>query len=48
VTDVEDGVAVKARPQLVDVCEPLLVEAVSEEAMPVVVDLISEEDDALV
>ena len=47
-TDVEDGVAGKARAQLLDVLEPLLVEPVTEEAVPVVVDLVAEEDDPLV
>jgi hypothetical protein len=41
VTDVEDGVAGKARAQLLDVLEPLLVEPVSEEAVPVVAAPIS-------
>jgi hypothetical protein len=47
VTDEEDGVFGKACPQLLDVRQPLDVEAVGEEAVPVLVDLVAEEDDLL-
>jgi hypothetical protein len=42
VPDMEDGVAREACAQRLDVVEPLPVEAVGEEAVPVVVDLIAE------
>ena len=42
--DVEGRVVWKAFAQLCDVCQPLDVEAVPKEAVPVVVDLVAEEN----
>ena len=47
-TDVEDGLCGEAGSQLLDVRQPLGVEAVREVAVAVVVDLVAEEDDLLV
>src|SRR5215831_18517451 len=48
VADVKDGVVREALAQGLDVLEPLLVEAIGEVTMPVVVDLVAQEDDPLV